>query len=37
VEREAIDQALAYYRESPQRIDRRIEENDRIGERLETE
>ena len=37
VDREAIDQALAYYQESPQRIDRRIEENDRIGQRLETE
>ena len=37
VDRKAIDQALAYYRESPQRIDRRIEENDRIGRRLETE
>jgi len=37
VDREAIDQALAYYRESPQPIDRRIEENDRIGRRLEAE
>ncbi len=37
LDREAIDQALQFYRRCPAAIDRKIDENERVGRRLEGE